>query len=84
MKRHQRFLTAILGIFGLSVICGCATLFSPKTKYPEVPEDYPFSVIWKQPKEETVPHGSWGGVFSVVCWGTSLENLTFQIRFFSA
>ena len=53
MKYRQMFLMTILAIFGLSVICGCATLFSPKTKYPEVPEDYPFSVIWKQPKEET-------------------------------
>ena len=53
MKYRQMFLITILAIFGLSVICGCATLFSPKTKYPEVPEDYPFSVIWKQPKEET-------------------------------
>ena len=53
MKYHQMFLMVILAIFGLSVICGCATLFSPKTKYPEVPGDYPFSVIWKQPKDKT-------------------------------
>ena len=53
MRYHQMFLMVILAIFGLSVICGCTTLFSPKTKYPEVPEDYPFSVIWKQPKDKT-------------------------------
>ncbi len=53
MKSHRMFLMVILTIFGLSVICGCATLFSPKTKYPEVPEDYPFSVVWKQHKDET-------------------------------
>ena len=53
MKYRQMFIMTILAIFGLSGMCGCATLFSPKTKYPEVPEDYPFSVIWKQPKDKT-------------------------------
>ena len=30
MKYRQMFLMTILAIFGLSVICGCATLFSPE------------------------------------------------------
>ena len=53
MKYHRIFLLVILILFGLSAICGCATLSSPTTKYPEVPEDYPFSVVWKRPKNET-------------------------------
>ena len=53
MKYHQMFLMVILAIFGLSVICGCATLAPKKIEYPEVPEDYPFSVVWLRPKEET-------------------------------
>lgn len=61
MKYFQMFLIACIATAIWSVICGCATLGQDEIElrmddepreYPEVPDDYPFPVVWLRPEEE--------------------------------
>ncbi|MCZ6676195.1 MAG: hypothetical protein O7E52_02985 [Candidatus Poribacteria bacterium] len=58
----RRFLCCIfigLILSGIALIYGCVSTAPKGNKmvsafqYPEVPDDYPFSVIWRRPAEET-------------------------------
>ena len=53
MKYRQVLRMTLLALFGLSVICGCSVLGPKKIERPQVPSDFPFSVVWLQPKEKT-------------------------------
>ena len=61
MKCLQRVLIVSMVPAILSVVCGCAVLGQDEIElrmdgelrdYPQVPEDYPFGVIWLRPEEE--------------------------------
>ena len=61
MKYFQMFLIAYMVTAVLSVIWGCATLGQDKIElridgepreYPQVPDGYPFDVIWQRSEEE--------------------------------
>lgn len=54
MKYRQMLLMNLLVIFGVSIICGCSGLGAKKIERPQVPPDFPFPVVWLQPKEKTV------------------------------
>ena len=54
MKYRQALLINLLAIFGISVICGCSGLGAKKIERPQVPSDFPFPVVWLQPKEKAV------------------------------
>lgn len=53
-KYHQVLRMPLLAIFGLSIICGCSGLGTKKIERPQVPPDFPFPVVWLQPKAKTV------------------------------
>ncbi|MYA98059.1 hypothetical protein F4X90_00035 [Candidatus Poribacteria bacterium] len=53
-KYRQVLRMHLLAIFGLSIICGCAALGPKKIQRPQVPPDFPFPVVWLQPKEKSV------------------------------
>ncbi|MCY3741510.1 MAG: hypothetical protein OXH00_10855 [Candidatus Poribacteria bacterium] len=53
-KHRQVLRMHLLAIFGLSIICGCSVLGSKKIQRPQVPPDFPFPVVWLQPKEKAV------------------------------
>ena len=53
-KYRQALLMNLLAIFGCSIICGCSVLGTQKIERPQVPSDFPFPVVWLQPKEKTV------------------------------
>ena len=53
-KYRQVLQMHLLAIFGLSIICGCSGLGSKKIERPQVPSDFPFPVVWLQPKEKAV------------------------------
>lgn len=53
MQYRQALLTNLLAIFGLSIICGCLVSQPKDFEYPEIPPNYPFTVSWLQPQEET-------------------------------
>lgn len=53
-KYRQVLRMHFLAIFGLSIICGCSGLGSKKIERPQVPSDFPFPVVWLQPKEKAV------------------------------
>ena len=61
MKSHQRFLIVFMAIVVFFVIYGCAIVGQDEIElrmehepreYPEVPDGYPFAVIWLLPEEE--------------------------------
>ena len=54
MKYRQALLMNLLAIFGFSIICGCSGLRAKKIERPQVPPDFPFPVVWLQPKKQTV------------------------------
>ena len=54
MKYRQVLLMNLLAIFGLSMICGCAALGTKRIEQPQVPPDFPFPVVWLQPKQKAV------------------------------
>ena len=54
MKYRQALLMNLLAIFGFSIICGCSGLGAKKIERPQVPPDFPFPVVWLQPKKQTV------------------------------
>ena len=53
-KYRQVLRIHLLAIFGLSIICGCSALGTKNIERPQVPPDFPFPVVWLQPKEKTV------------------------------
>ena len=53
-KYRQVLLMHLLVVFGLSIICGCSALGPRKIERPQVPPDFPFSVVWLRPKEKSV------------------------------
>ncbi|RKU31031.1 hypothetical protein C6499_05225 [Candidatus Poribacteria bacterium] len=54
MKYRQALLMNLLAIFGFSIICGCSGLGAKKIERPQVPSDFPFPVVWLQPKKKAV------------------------------
>lgn len=59
MKYRQVLLMNLLAIFGLSIISGCSVSGPKNFEYPEIPPDFPFTVMWLRPKEEAAripPH----------------------------
>ena len=54
IKYRQVLPIHLLAILGLSIICGCSAFGPKKIERPQVPPDFPFPVVWLQPKEKTV------------------------------
>ena len=54
MKYRHVLPIHLLGIFGVSIICGCSALGPKKIERPQVPSDFPFPVVWLQPKKKSV------------------------------
>ena len=53
-KYRQVLRIHLLAIFGVSIICGCSGLGAKKIERPQVPSDFPFPVVWLQPKAKAV------------------------------
>ena len=53
-KYRQVLRRSLLAILGLSIICGCSAFGPKKIERPQVPPDFPFPVVWLQPKEKIV------------------------------
>ena len=53
MKYHHVLRMHLFVLFGVSIICGCATVGTKNIQRPQVPPDFPFAVVWLQPEKKT-------------------------------